>query len=204
MSSKHALLVGVTLIVAACSIGRPVPTATTYSIEPRAAVPGMVKVPHPERLRVDRVRVAAPYDGIPLVYRLSPVRYTADPYHAFLAEPGPMLTNRISEWLTTAGVFGSVEGPGGAVPASLVLEATVTELYGDFEANGVSPGAVLSIRFNLVDERGAHPRVVYERTLSQRASLSNATPEALVLGYGTALADILTQLATDLADASIP
>jgi cholesterol transport system auxiliary component len=200
---KHVVVVGVALIASACSIGRPIPTATTYTIEPPAAVPDAHKLPHPERLRVERVRVAAPYDTTELIYRLSAVRYISDPYHAFLADPGPMLSNRIAEWLTGAELFKEVDGPGGAAPAHWVLEATVTELYGDFEAGGDSPAAVMSIRFTLIDEGSSRPKVAYERSLSRRTRLSSASPEALVLGYGTALADILTQFATDLSNSAL-
>ena len=202
MRFKHVILVGVALILSACSIGRPIPTATTYSIEPLPAAADAPKPPRPERLRVERVRIAAPYDRAALVYRLSPVRFISDPYHAFLAEPGPMLSNRIAEWLAAARLFTTVDGPGGAAPAPWGLEATVTELYGDFEAGGDHPAAVMSIRFTLIDEGRARPKVVYERSLSQRAPVSSASPEALVLGYGTALADILTQFASDLSNSS--
>jgi uncharacterized lipoprotein YmbA len=203
MRFRHLLVVGVALIVSACSIGRPIPTATTYSIEPPPAAPAASPPPHPERLRVENVRIAAPYDKTTLVYRLSAVRYVSDPYNAFLAEPGPMLSNQIAEWLAAAALFKTVDGPGGAAPAPWVLEATVTELYGDFEPGGDNPAAVMSIRFTIIDERSTHPKLVYERSLSRRAPVSSATPEALVHGYGTALADILTQLATDLSNSSL-
>jgi cholesterol transport system auxiliary component len=203
MRFKPAVVVCIALIVSACSIGRPIPTVTTYSIEPPRAAPDALKPPHPERLRVERIRVAAPYDGTALVYRLSAVRYISDPYHAFLADPGPMLSNRIAEWLAAAGLFKAVDGPGGAAPAPWVLEATVTELYGDFEAAGDNPAAVMSIRFTLIDEGSARPKVVYERSLTRRGAVSSASPEALVLGYGTALADILTQFSTDLSNSTL-
>jgi cholesterol transport system auxiliary component len=204
MRFKHRVIVGVALILSACSIGRPIPTATTYSIEPPPAAADAAKPPRPQRLRVERVRVAAPYDRTALVYRLSAVRFISDPYHAFLAEPGPMLGNRIAEWLAAAGVFKAVDGPGGAAPAPWVLEATVTELYGDFQGDGENPAAVMSIRFTLIDEGSAHPKVAYERSLSRRAPVSSASPEALVLGYGTALADILAQFASDLSRSTLP
>ena len=203
MRNRHVVVVGVALIVSACSIGRPIPTATTYNIEPASATPYAPMPRHPERLRVERVRVAAPYDRAALVYRLSAVRYIPDPYHTFLADPGSMLSNRIAEWLATAQVFKAVEGPGGAAPTPWVLEATVTELYGDFQAGGDRPAAVMSIRFTIIDEGNARPRVTYERLLSRRVSVSSASPEALVLGYRTALADILTQLATDLSNSTL-
>jgi cholesterol transport system auxiliary component len=203
MRFKHAVVIGVALSISACSIGRPIPTATTYSIEPGPASPDTPQVLHPERLRVERVRIAAPYDRTALVYRLSAVRYISDPYHAFLADPGPMLSNRVAEWLGAAGLFKAVDGPAGAAPAPWVLEATVTELYGDFEAGGDTPAAVMSIRFTIIDERGARPKVAYQRSLSRRVQVASASPEALVLGYGAALTDILTLLATDLSNSSL-
>jgi cholesterol transport system auxiliary component len=203
MRFKHVVVVGVALFVSACSIGRSIPTAATYSIEPSPAALDVPKPPHPERLRVERVRVAAVYDRTALVYRLSAVRYVSDPYHAFLADPGPMLSNRIAEWLATAGLFKAVDGPGGAAPAPWVLEATVTELYGDFEAGGDNPAAVMSIRFTIIDEASARPKVAYDRLLSRRVPVSRAAPEALVSGYGMALADILTQFATDLSNSTL-
>ncbi|HWX28207.1 MAG TPA: ABC-type transport auxiliary lipoprotein family protein [Steroidobacteraceae bacterium] len=203
MRFRHVVIVGVALIVSACSIGRPIPTATTYSIEPSPAALAIPKPPHPERLRVERVRVAAAYDRTALVYRLSAVRYVSDPYHTFLADPGPMLSNRIAEWLAAAGLFKAVDPPGGAAPAPWVLEATVTELYGDFEAGGDNPAAVMSIRFTIIDEGSARPKVTYERSLSRRVPVSHAAPEALVSGYGMALADILTQLGTDLSNSTL-
>lgn len=203
MRFRHVVVVGVALFVSACSIGRPIPTATTYSIEPSPAALAIPKPPHPERLRVERVRVAAAYDRTALVYRLSAVRYVSDPYHTFLADPGPMLSNRIAEWLAAAGLFKAVDAPGGAAPAPWVLEATVTELYGDFEAGGDNPAAVMSIRFTIIDEGSARPKVAYERSLSRRVTVSRAAPEALVSGYGMALADILTQLANDLSNSTL-
>jgi uncharacterized lipoprotein YmbA len=203
MMFKHVAVVGVALIISACSIGRPIPTATTYSIEPRPAAPDDPRLPHSERLRVERVRIAAPYDRTALVYRMSAVRYVSDPYNAFLADPGPMLSNRIAEWLGAAGLFKAVDEPAGAAPAPWVLEARVTELYGDFEAAGDSPAAVMSIRFTIIDERSARAKVAYQSSLSRRVPVSSASPEALVLGYGTALTDILTQFATDLSHSTL-
>jgi cholesterol transport system auxiliary component len=203
MRFKPVLVVAVVVIVSACSIGRPIPIVTTYSIEPSPAAPDVPKPPHPDRLRVERVRVAAAYDTSALVYRLSAVRYVSDPYHAFLADPGPMLSNGIAEWLGAAGLFKAVDGPGGAVPAPWVLEATVTELYGDFEAGRGNPAAVMTIRFTIIDASGARPKVAYERSLSRRVPLPRAAPEALVSGYGMALADILTQLTTELSQSTL-
>ena len=58
------------------------------------------------------VRVAAAYGGNVLVYRMDEVQYTSDPYHAFKAEPGAMLGNRMAEWLDHAGPFESCRTTG--------------------------------------------------------------------------------------------
>ena len=198
MRLKCALVVGMALSVSACSIGRPIPTATTYTIEPAPARSDPPESARAERLRVERVYVAAPYDGTALVYRLSAVHYVSDPYHAFLADPGPMLGNQIAEWLAEAHLFKAVAGPGSAVSAPLVLEVTVTELYGDFQ-KGSDPAAVMSMRCTIIDQRNARQKVTYERSISRRISLSSASPEALVRGYDAALEWILLQLARDVS-----
>jgi uncharacterized lipoprotein YmbA len=200
MSIKDVFVVGLALVASGCSIGRPLPAVTVYRIEPPPAVIDVSRAQRLERLKVGRVRVAEPYDRASLVYRLSDVRFTSDPYHAFLADPGPMLGNRIAEWLADADLFQAVDGPGGPAPAPRVLEATVTELYGDFEAGRTNPAAVMSIHFTIINQEGPRPEIEYERSLSRRVALSNESPEALVRGYGAALADILNQLMTDLSN----
>lgn len=198
MRVLRALLVGMVALIAACSIGRPIPAIATYNIELTPPQGGTTRLPHSERLQVARVHVAAPYDRASLVYRVSAVRYTSDPYHAFLSEPGPMLGDRISEWLGNSGLFKAVDAPGSGAPAPLVLEARVTELYGDFAQSG-NPAAVMSVHFTLLDEQEVRSKVTFEGSFSQRVSISSSSPEALVRGYGSALADILTQFTTNLA-----
>ena len=136
--------------------------------------------------------------GNGLVYRLDEVQYTSDPYHAFIAEPGAMLGNRMAAWLDREGPFKTVTQPGSVTPAQYVLEATVTELYGDFR-EGRRPAAVMAVQFVLIDEAGASPKVVHERTIASRVDLSQASPDALVRGYGKALAEILSQLVPELS-----
>jgi cholesterol transport system auxiliary component len=195
---RNILAVGIAVALAACSIGRPIPQATMYIVDPPAEVmlPSVARLP--ERLRIGFVRVAAAYAGSALVYRLDDVRYAADPYHAFVADPGAMLGSRMAEWLERAGLFSGVAAPGSAQPAPYVLEATVNELYGDFRA-GAPPAAVLSVQFALIDQTSARPKVMYERTIARRVSLSKASPDELVRGYGTALGEILTEVAPDLS-----
>jgi hypothetical protein len=83
-----------------------------------------------------------------------------------------------------------------------VLEATVAELYGDFR-KGRPPAAVLAMQFALIDQAGARQRVMYESTIARRVDLPQASPDALVRGYGKALEEILSQLVPEISDENV-
>jgi cholesterol transport system auxiliary component len=197
------IAMGVVLTLAGCAIGKPIPRPTTYIVDPPMTEAGPAAARRPGTLRMGNVRVAAAYGGNALVYRMDEVQYTSDPYHAFKAEPGAMLGHQMAEWLDHAGPFETVAQPGSARPAAYVLDATVIELYGDFR-EARSPAAVLAVQFALIDQTGVRPQLLYERTIVSHIELPHASPDALVRGYGEALAEILAQLIPDLAAARAP
>ena len=188
------------LILGACAIGKPMPETTTYIIEAKPPA-SSTATRRPDTLRMGSVRVAAAFAGNSLVYRVGDVQYISDPYHAFIADPAAMFTERIVDWLDRAGPFKSVAPPGStqsAQAAPYVLEAMVTELYGDAR-EGTPPAAVITVQFALVDITGARVVSAYGRTISRRVEIEHATADALVRGYGTALSEILSQVGSDLA-----
>jgi cholesterol transport system auxiliary component len=193
---RVVLAVVITAPLAACSLSKLMPQATTYIVDPSGEAPVVPR--HSERLRMGFVRVTAAYAGSALVYRLDEVRYATDPYHGFVADPGAMFGSRIAEWLDRTGPFSTVAPPGSAQPAPYVLEATIEELYGDFRESR-APAAVLSVQFALINQAGARPQVIYQRTIAARIELPKAAPDALVRGYGAALTQILSQVAVDLS-----
>ena len=58
---RLAFVVCACVVIAACSIGKPIPQATTYVIELPAAMPTAAR--RPETLRMGNVRVAARVRG---------------------------------------------------------------------------------------------------------------------------------------------
>ena len=184
------------LVVAACSIGGPAPRTTTYVIA--LPPPAAATARQPYALRMGNVRVAPSFAGSALVYRMDDVQFTPDFYHAFIAEPGPMLGGLMAEWLDRTGSFKTVSQPGGAVNAPYVLEAVVTELYGDFRPRH-GPAAVMTVQFSLIDLTAASPTIVMERFIASRVELATAAPDVLVRGYGKALGEILTELSREIA-----
>lgn len=191
----HVVVLCASVVLVACSIGMPIPQATTYVVDLPAATPTAAR--RPETLRMGNVRVAASFAREALVYRVDEVRYTADPYNAFITEPARMLGNRMAEWLDRAGPFQSVAQPDSVRGAPYVLEATVSELYGDFRPSN-TPAAVVTVQFALLDLTGAKSKVMLERTIGRRVDLQQSSPDALVRGYGTALAQILAELKNEI------
>jgi cholesterol transport system auxiliary component len=57
---------------------------------------------------------------------------------------------------------------------------------------------VLTMQFALIEQTSARPTVIYEVTVRRRLEVGKASPDALVRGYGTALAEILSQVAPEL------
>ena len=184
------------LVLAGCGIGKPIPSATTYLVEPPQ--PSEAATRRAENMRVGNVRVAPAFAGRALVYRLGEVQYTADYYNEFIAEPGSLLGGQMAVWLDRAGPFQAVAQPGTTSAAPLVLDAVVTELYGDFRP-GRPSAAVMTVRFTLMDLRGVRPKTTLERSIGRRVQLADDSAEALVRGYSQALGDILGELAPQLA-----
>ena len=198
MSLAHLAAAGcLAAVLSACGIGQPIPQAATYVVEPPPAA-SVAAERRAETLRMGNVRVAPAFASEELVYRMDEVRFTPDFYNRFIAEPGPLLGGRMAEWLDRAGPFRSVAQPGSVVPTQFVLEATVTELYGDFRP-GRAPAAVVGVQFTLVDVSGITPKVVLERSIERRIPLPQASADALVRGYGLALGEILSELAAQIA-----
>lgn len=198
MSSIRLILTACLLpALAACSIGKPIPPAKTYVVVPPVPAAAPPTAHRLESLRVGSVRVAAAYAGNSLIYRTDDVRLVSDPYNQFIAEPGAMFGDQIASWLDRAGPFMTVWQPESTRSAYYVLEATVTELYGDFRP-GQPPAAVLAVQLSLTDQSGARPKAVLERDIGRRMDIARATPDALVRGYGDALAAILEEFRTNL------
>ena len=193
--ARPAIAACAALALLACSIGKPIPEPNTYVVQPEAPKSAPSVAPRGESLRVGRVQVAAAYAGNSLVYRMDDVRFISDPYSRFIAEPGTMLGDQMAAWLARAGPF-TVIGPESTLPAHYLLEATVTELYGDFRS-GRAPAAVMAVQFALIDQTGTRPKAVLQRSIARRVDLPQASPEFLVRGYGDALAEILAELSTD-------
>ena len=199
MSAKSIAFTSIVAVVlTACSIGKPVQQATTYVVEPEAPVEKLSSTHSSEVVRMGNVRVAAAFAGNALVYRTDDVTFVSDPYQAFIADPRAMLGDEMASWLNRAGPFKAVTQPDSGLRADYTLEATVTELYGDFRP-GKPAAAVVAVQFTLINNDDVGSGRVFEQTVTRRVPLERSSPEALVRGYDRAVSEILSDIAGALA-----
>jgi len=149
-------------------------------------------------LGIRNLKIAAPFEGRPLVYRTGDNAYVRDPYAEFLDTPAESLLVTIREWLRDNGSFSVVVESGSSLKPNTFAEIGVTRLYGDFR-QPQQAAAVLSIRFLFFDATNGYPgKVLLEREYSRSIPLKSATPEALMEGWNQALTQVLTQVTSDV------
>ncbi|HMV57090.1 MAG: ABC-type transport auxiliary lipoprotein family protein [Nitrospira sp.] len=160
-----------------------------HSGEMRASIPGTV-------LKVRKFRVSPTSEGKELVYRTSDARYEGDFYNEWFVPPNAMLTQQIMNWLTSAGLFQYVMDSSGPLPATHMLEGTLTALHGDYRATPAR--AVLAVQFLFLHEASAQGEVLWHREYRKEVDIMEQKPEALVSGWNEALRLILSALDEDL------
>lgn len=141
-------------------------------------------------LRVAPFDVAPQFEGKPLVYRFSEVRYEADFYNEFLVTPRIMLMERSAEWLRHAGWRVAATSP-----APYVIRATVPALYGDFR-DPAQPRAVLDTRLSLWRTGEDTPLIV--RGYHYSVPIPDSSADSVVQGLSQALAQTLEQWQNEL------
>lgn len=191
-------LVGLaSLVLAACSLGSAGQAPTVYLVEPAPPSGRTVSALSQDIARMGSVRVGGGFSGPSLIYRRDDVTFVPDPYNVFVTDPAAMLGSRMASWLDAAGPFRAVLQPGAGQVTRYAIEASITELYGDFRP-GQAPAAVMTIQFALADTMSVKTATLFERTFTRRVALKEATPASLVRGWSAALAEILEALVQDL------
>ncbi len=177
------------------NLDRSYPEKHSYILE--TARPGETRASIPETvLKVRKFRVSPAFEGKELVYRTSDARYEGDFYNEWFVPPNAMLTQQTLNWMTTAGLFQYVMDSSGPLPATHLLEGTLTALYGDYRATPAK--AVLAVQFFLLHEASSQAEVLWHQEYRKELEVMERTPEALVSGWNEALRLILSALDEDL------
>jgi cholesterol transport system auxiliary component len=148
-------------------------------------------------LQVADVRVSSRYSGKNFVYRLSDTTYETDFYNEFLVSPAALIAEELAAGLRRSGLFQNVIDRASDIQPDWVLEAVVDSLYGDFR-NSAAAKAVLEMRVFVTNGRGSTSQIVLQKNYASSVPLDGRSPEALVNGWGRALEEILSELASDM------
>ncbi|WP_035061793.1 ABC-type transport auxiliary lipoprotein family protein [Andreprevotia chitinilytica] len=192
-----ALLLSI-LLLAACSTPRTPPQETHYLLTAaRARAP--VATSNGLTLRVMPLRAPAPFDDSHFVYRETAQRFVIDPYRGFLTPPDRQITQRLREWLAASGLYGHVVDNTADSPVAQRLEGELLELTVDRRD---SPVVLLRLRLRLVDLRASEPAIVFDQIFSASRPVSPLTADAIAAAADQALAAMLDEIESTIAQGS--
>lgn len=144
-----------------------------------------------ETVEVRRVTVAAPFATQSFVYRTGQYSYEHDPYAQFLVPPEEALSTALSSRLQQRGF--TVAEPGSLLAPNILMEANVSQLYGDFR-NRARPEAVLSMNLVLLKSgEKAEDKASRQKTFTVHIPLAQRTAAALMAGWNKALDQIVNE-----------
>jgi cholesterol transport system auxiliary component len=192
----------IVVLLAGCSaLTREAPVRQTFLLEtpPLSAV----ERPQPGALRVGNINVAAPFRGKAFVYRMSELRFETDFYVEFLVPPAAMLTEQTARALDRAKPFARIAGPGATADAEWVLDGFVSALYADAREAG-KPAAELAVTYYLTPAGGAQQTPIWSHDYRQHVPMRDASANAYAEALNKAFADIIAELARDLAAVQLP
>lgn len=148
---------------------------------------------------VSFVDVSAPFAANGFVYQLGGGRWEVDPYNQFLVSPADMTTSLLRSWLRASGLYGEVAEPTVGGGQTFVIDADLTELYGDFR-NPTAPLAVVSLSVQVFRHTDKGRVLALRKTLTRIEPVAARTPEALVKAWNEALRVELNELLRALAE----
>jgi len=195
-----ALLIPLILIAGCADLSKPYPAKELFSLD----APALSTAPatHPGALRVERVRIAAPFDARTFVYRVNESQYQPDYYREFVADPDRLITTQLVAALAEARVFQTVVDTGAGVDTPFLLETSITEFYADLRQPD-SPHAVVRARCILIADRSAAATVLADWVVESRKPAADSAPASLAAAWNAALGDVFSQIANRLAGATL-
>jgi len=209
MKAKYfSIAASLLLCVSGCSdlLKQPYPAKDYFGIEPGVADSKRQQLRQQSstdgsasKLMVIRtVRVTAPYNGVALIYRVGPSRFTTDYYSNWIAEPSALLTAGLAQWLDHSGPM-PVVTTGSSARADWILDCDVTRLLVD--KTGGQPQALITVHLFLIHKTGSDMKLVADLMYEEQSQASADKPDAYARAFAKAYRQILIRFSTDLESA---
>ena len=199
--ARSALLIVSILALGGCgALSRPAPVKQMYLLDPPP--PAVVAKSQPTSVRVGNVTVAVPFRARTIVFRESELRYENAYYLEFLIPPATMLAELTSRALERSKAFARVVPASSTATADWVLDGFVSALYLDTR-DAAKPAAEVAITFYLFAAEGGTGVPLWTRDYQRRAPLAGTSEQAYAAALNTAVGEILSDFARDLAAAEL-
>ena len=141
-----------------------------------------------------RVSISPLFQSRSFTYRTAENSYEQDPYAGFLIPPERALAESFRASMRASGAFGRVVASGSGLAPTLVVEASVDELYGDFR-KASKPVATMEIHFICYEVRDGIPgRIVLDKVCAHETQISTRTPDALMAAWDSDLREIMEEI----------
>ena len=194
-------LVVLAVLVAGCSFSRPAPVKQAFLLEVPSPPP--VAKAQPATLQVRAVTVAAPFRGRSFVYRETDLKYEADFYTEFVVAPGAMLADGTARGLERAHAFARVVPPGTAPDGDFVLDGFFDAFHFDIR-DSAKPTAEISVTYFLSRGDPLWGVPFWSKQYRRSVPVDGSTAEKQAATLSRAFADIVAELANDLAAVALP
>jgi ABC-type uncharacterized transport system auxiliary subunit len=151
---------------------------------------------------LSRVSISPLFQNRSFTYRTGEHSYEQDPYAGFLVPPERALAEPIRASLRASGAFGRVVEPGSSLTPTLVVEASVNALYGDFR-QASKPVATMEIHFIVYEVKDGLPgRLVLDKVCAQQTPLARKAADALMVAWDADLRQIMEEINSEYAKTS--
>jgi ABC-type uncharacterized transport system auxiliary subunit len=150
---------------------------------------------------LNRFSVSPLFQSRSFTYRTADNTYVQDPYAEFLVSPERAVAEPIRAWMRNSGALGRAVEAGSSLTPTVGVEATVTELCGDFRKTS-QPVASMQIRFIVYQVNDGSPGpIMLDKVYACETPLARKTPAALMAAWDTDLREIMGEVESDYAKA---
>ena len=144
-----------------------------------------------------------PYGSVSFVTRSAANRIAFDYYNSFAASPSDLVTGELVQWLKTTNTFTVVTDGSGGMTHQWALEGRLQDLAVD-ATNPAAPEAVLTLELIVLDDSGAVPRRLLEKTYTEHCPIPSTAPRAAAEGWSKACHNAFEKFSADLSHVGTP